>query len=199
MKLLKSSVGDVIETSIVQNDETSNIVAGGKMKEQYITPVCKDNVLPTLTAQGAHGSPRAMFSTGTRPCPGVVEIWTKNKEGYENKKEIVNRNKESINKRVSRLASNEYVRSRKLTPEEVLKLMGVDTKYVKRMLSPYAELKTIGFSEEEINRLLTVNGRLVRLTDKSIYERAGNAIVVDVLYYLLESLLVPPKKRIKQK
>lgn len=86
MKLLKSSVGDVIETSIVQNDETSNIVAGGKMKEQYITPVCKDNVLPTLTAQGAHGSPRAMFSTGTRPCPGVVEIWTKNKEGYENKK-----------------------------------------------------------------------------------------------------------------
>lgn len=115
------------------------------------------------------------------------------------KKEIVNRNKESINKRVSRLASNEYVRSRKLTPEEVLKLMGVDTKYVKRMLSPYAELKTIGFSEEEINRLLTVNGKLVRLTDKSIYERAGNAIVVDVLYYLLESLLVPPKKRIKQK
>ena len=115
------------------------------------------------------------------------------------KKEIVNRNKESINKRVSRLASNEYVLSRKLTPEEVLKLMGVDTKYVKRMLSPYAELKTIGFSEEEINRLLTVNGKLVRLTDKSIYERAGNAIVVDVLYYLLESLLVPPKKRIKQK
>jgi hypothetical protein len=86
MKLLKSSVGDVIETSIVQNGETSNLVAGSKMKEQYMTPVCKDNVSPTLTAQGTHGSPRAMFSTGIRPCPGVVEIWTKKMEEYDNKK-----------------------------------------------------------------------------------------------------------------
>lgn len=115
------------------------------------------------------------------------------------KKEVVNGNKDIIIKRISNLESNEFFRARQLTPREVLKLMGVEDKYIRRMLSPYEELAENGFAHEEITKLLTIDGNLIRLTDKVLYERAGNAIVVNVLYYIFESLLVPPDKRIKHK
>lgn len=115
------------------------------------------------------------------------------------KKKVVNGNKDKIIKRISNLKSNEYVRARQLSPGEVLKLMGVEDKYIRRMISPYEELAKNGFAHEEITKLLTIDGHLVQLTDKVLYERAGNAIVVNVLYYLFESLLVPPDKRIKHK
>ncbi len=79
MKLLNSSKGETIS---INNNKICNVPdegSKGKMVEQYVTPLCKGNVIPTLTAQGTHGSPRAMFSTGEHPCPGVIEIWTKNK------------------------------------------------------------------------------------------------------------------------
>lgn len=113
------------------------------------------------------------------------------------KKDVVNCNKAAINKRIRELKKNEYVRARQFTPREVLKLMGVDDKYIKRMLSPEYELSNYGFTSDEINKLLTVDGLKVSITDKCLYERAGNAIVVNVLYYLFESLLVPPDSRIK--
>lgn len=75
--LLKSSIGKEVNTDTRRLAKIDNKNIEGKMTEQYITPICKGNVIPTLTAQGAHGSPRAMFSTGERPCPGVIEIWTK--------------------------------------------------------------------------------------------------------------------------
>jgi site-specific DNA-cytosine methylase len=80
LKLLRSSVGDTIKTSTSTKSKTSDIIYEGNMKEQYVTPVCRENEIPTLTAQGAHGMPMAMFSTGEHPCPGVIEIWTKKKQ-----------------------------------------------------------------------------------------------------------------------
>lgn len=77
LKLLKSTVGDTIKTNTSSKNKTSDIINEGYMKEQYVTPVCRGNVIPTLTSQGAHGIPRAMFSTGEHPCPGIIEIWTK--------------------------------------------------------------------------------------------------------------------------
>lgn len=108
-------------------------------------------------------------------------------------KDVVNSNKAVIVERLDNLACNEYVRARQLTPREVLKLMGVEEKYIKRMLSPYEELSKSGYAKKDINKLLTVDGKKVELSDRCLYQRAGNAIVVDVLYSIFESLLIPPK------
>lgn len=78
-KLIKSSKGKIINTNTRNTEKLSDYENNGKMKEQFITPLCKGGVIPTLTAQGTHGSPRAMFSIGDHPCPGVIEIWTKSK------------------------------------------------------------------------------------------------------------------------
>lgn len=115
----------------------------------------------------------------------------------ELKKVVVNRNKETINMRLNCLSSNEFVRARRLTPREVLRFMGVEEKYIRRMLSPYEELAKNGYTIDEVTELLTVEDKKVNISDRCLYQRAGNAIVVDVLYYLFESLLVPPKERIK--
>jgi site-specific DNA-cytosine methylase len=115
------------------------------------------------------------------------------------KKDVVNRNKAVIAMRLGNLSSNEYVRARQLTPREVLKFMGVDDIYVKRMLSPYEELGKNGYSRREINELMTVDGKRICLSNRCLYQRAGNAIVVNVLYYMFENLLVPPEARINRK
>ena len=49
----------------------------GKRIKSFVTPTCKGGLLPTLTASGI-ATPSTMYSTGSRPCPGVVEIWDTN-------------------------------------------------------------------------------------------------------------------------
>ena len=46
----------------------------GQLIERFVTPTCKGGVTPTLMASG-QCTVNSMLSTGSRPCPGVVEIW----------------------------------------------------------------------------------------------------------------------------
>ena len=51
----------------------------GECIGKFVTPTCKGGLLPTLTASGT-ATPATMYSTGSRPYPGVVEIWDTNKK-----------------------------------------------------------------------------------------------------------------------
>ena len=52
----------------------------GKLVGRYVTPTCKGGVTPTLMASG-QCTVSSMLSTGSHPCPGVIEIWDANKNG----------------------------------------------------------------------------------------------------------------------
>lgn len=77
-------------------------------------------------------------------------------------------------------------RLRRITPTEALRIMGVDEKYIKRMTNPRTELKKLGYTDKQIDKLLVHNNK-----DKDLYKQAGNSIVVDVLYYIFEELFIP--------
>lgn len=77
-------------------------------------------------------------------------------------------------------------RLRKITPQEALRIMGVEEKYIKRMTNPRVELKELGYTDKQIDNLLVHQNK-----DKDLYRQAGNSIVVDVLYYIFEELFIP--------
>ena len=90
------------------------------------------------------------------------------------------------------LDKNLTCRVRKLTPAEVLRIMGVDEKYINRMTNPRTELKKLGYTDKQIDKLLVHNNK-----DKDLYQQAGNSIVVDVLYYIFEELFIPKTESIQ--
>lgn len=85
-------------------------------------------------------------------------------------------------------------RTRRLTPKESLRLMGVSDKDINRLLYPEQELKKIGYTEDDINRLLVHRNR-----DKDLYKQAGNSIVVDVLCEIFKRLLIDSVDDVKAK
>ena len=151
---------------------------------RFITPTCKGGMIPTLTAAGTKTSPKNMISTKYRPWPGVVEIF-----GPQDRTIQCLNDSTSRNKFYQELKSNEYVRIRNLSSRERLLAMGVSEKYIKRLTSPREELSKIGYSKTEIDNLLTVNGRLIKNSHRSVGKQAGNSIVVDVLYHVFKKLL----------
>ena len=152
---------------------------------RFITPTCKGGMIPTLTAAGTSTRPKNMISTQNRPNPGVVEIFGPIDRTMQCLNDPTNRNKF-----YRELKSNEYVRIRNLSSRERLLAMGVSEKYIKRLTSPSEELSKIGYSQTEIDNLLTVNGKLVKNTHRSVGKQAGNSIVVDVLYHVFRKLLI---------
>ncbi len=77
-----------------------------------------------------------------------------------------NRNKDLIISTVESLKQNEYVRLRKLTPRESLRLMGIE--------------------DPDIDKMLYKSGN----SEDQLYKQAGNSIIVDVLYELFRKLFV---------
>lgn len=45
----------------------------GKCQNKFVTPLCSDGTIPTVTASGI-GTITTMYSTGDRPCAGVLEV-----------------------------------------------------------------------------------------------------------------------------
>ena len=68
--------GYEVDTDYRKYDEKAEKPKGKRIKS-FVTPTCKGGLLPTLTASGI-ATPSTMYSTGSRPCPGVVEIWDTN-------------------------------------------------------------------------------------------------------------------------
>ena len=58
------------------------------------------------------------------------------------------------------------------------------------MTRPRVELKKLGYSEEQIDKLLTVHGKVIKVNDQELYHQAGNSIVVDVIKHIYASLLL---------
>ena len=84
------------------------------------------------------------------------------------KREVANGSKARIEKAVANLKPNQYIRMRRLTPQETLRLMGVSENNIKR---------------------IEASG----IKDKDIYKQAGNSIVVDTLYPIFKSMLIDIK------
>jgi site-specific DNA-cytosine methylase len=115
------------------------------------------------------------------------------------KRQIFNENRENILRMVNQLEDDEEVYLRRFTPEEIFRLMGVPDGFIKRLTNPHAELLKAGFSESQIDALLTVDGKRVTVRDRDLQKQAGNSIVVDVLYHVFDKLLfaAPSEKTIK--
>ena len=163
---------------------TYNDRSASKCITRFITPTCKGGMIPTLTAAGTSTHPENMISTKNRPCPGVVEIY-----GQQDRTMLFHNDPESRNKFFQELKNNEYIRIRNLSARERLRAMGVSEKYIRRLISPREELSRMGYSKKEIDSLLTVNGKLIKNSHRSVGKQAGNSIVVDVLYHVFRQLL----------
>ena len=107
------------------------------------------------------------------------------------KKSAINGNKEAILNAVKNKRSHENILLRQMTSREYLRFMGVDDKYIDRMTKPREELTRIGYTHDEIDKLMTVDGKQVKVRDNDLCKQAGNSIVVDVLYHVFKQLLIP--------
>lgn len=77
-----------------------------------------------------------------------------------------NGNKKRIQEAVANLKPGDYIRLRRLTPRESLRLMGIDDKHIDRMLYD---------SHND---------------ESEIYKQAGNSIIVNVLTGVFRRLLI---------
>ena len=67
--------------------------------------------------------------------------------------------------------------------------MGVEELYLNRILRPYATLAKEGYTKEQIAKLMFINGHRYKTSDYSLYWRAGNSIVVNVLSAVFTSII----------
>ena len=167
-----------------------------------VTPLRKHRTIPTL--QTSCGDPNLVSFASCRQegqaC--VIEVW-EGEKGIQpivvnDKKECRNQNptakkespdRERILEIVDNLEEGQYLRIRRLTPKECLRFMGVEDMYIERMLHPYEALAKEGYTEEQVTSLMTIDRKYRKVSDKDIYGRAGNSIVVDVLTAIFTSLI----------
>ena len=67
-------------------------------------------------------------------------------------------------------------------------MMGGSQQYINRLSNPFSELKEVGYTEEQIKDLITIDGKTVHISDRDLRKQAGNSIVVNVLHHVFESL-----------
>lgn len=77
-----------------------------------------------------------------------------------------NKNKKLIQDAVRDMVPGDYLRLRKITPRESLRLMGIEDEYIDKMI--YES----GNSEDQL------------------YKQAGNSIVVDVLFHIFRKMFI---------
>lgn len=97
--------------------------------------------------------------------------------------------RERILKLINSLKHGQYLRIRRLTPEECFRFMGVEQFYINRILNPYETLKKECYTEEQITRLMTIDGHKCKTSDYSLYGRVGNSIVVNVLTAIFTAMI----------
>ena len=159
-----------------------SITGRGRLVKKFITPSCQDyalHICTTLVADKNYmkGNYKKMLSSTHYPRPGVLEVWKQSNNinmsyadvissasnDEERKFKIMNASMRDIRKQIEDLEPNEYFRLRWMTPREWFRLMGVDEN----------DIDTLCNSDIPVGQL---------------YKQAGNAIVVDVLFHLFDSL-----------
>lgn len=171
-----------------------------KRLSRIVTPLCKNNSIPTLTASGFGGSLESIAGCRKENQACVIEIW----EGNLNISPVVTDRKpfcrkikalkkcpdrERVLEVVDSLEDKQYLRIRRLTPEECLRFMGVEEKHVSRMMHPYASLLQDGYSEQQIKKMTLNSVRGQKFSDYALYGRAGNSIIVNVIAAIFSKVL----------
>lgn len=169
--------------------------------QRMVTPLCKNGTIPTLMTSNQSTNLAALTGCRRTKCPCVVEVWesdtpvtpivqTEEKASCQSiRAEKKCSNRERVLDIVNHLSANQYLRIRRLTPEECLRFMGVDEFYINRMVRPKDTLLKEGYTLEKISQLMTINGKLRKVSDNILYGRAGNSIVVSVLEALFTQIL----------
>ena len=106
------------------------------------------------------------------------------------RRRAINAHKSSILNAVKNITEGESVWIRKATPKETLRFMGVNDRFIDRMVNPVRELEKLGYNGVEIEGLLTVNGERQKVSDRDLYRMAGNSIVVGMLHNVFRSMFI---------
>ncbi len=171
---------------------------GGHMVRKMVSLTCQSTrkkkeakaVIPTLKATGYDTFDYRNCYTSSHFCqPAILEIYENgdpiaipdyktiiSEASYRknDKGEIVsitNFSLEEIRNVLKNMKSGEYFKLRRMTPREMFRFMGV--------------------REYDIDKLVSSG-----VSDSELYKQAGNSIVVDVLYNLLEELFINNRLRI---
>jgi DNA (cytosine-5)-methyltransferase 1 len=154
----------------------------GKCIKRIVTPTCNNSAyrtIPTLLANAGYFSfnYKHLFSTYYFPVPAVIEVWESPEdvnipyadyiasaiEVKDGEKNVINASKGLVFDAFQHLTPKRYFRLRHLTPSECFRFMGVDSSSVRKLVS------------SSVSR-------------EQLVKQAGNAIVVDVLYHLYQSV-----------
>jgi hypothetical protein len=106
------------------------------------------------------------------------------------RRRAINAHKSSILNAVKNITEGESVWIRKATPKETLRFMGVNDRFIDRMVHPVRELEKLGYNGVEIEGLLTVNGERQKVSDRDLYFMAGNSIVVSMLQNVFRAMFI---------
>jgi hypothetical protein len=106
------------------------------------------------------------------------------------RRRAINAHKSSILNAVKNITEGESVWIRKATPKETLRFMGVNDRFIDRMVNPVRELEKLGYNGVEIEGLLTVNGERQKVSDRDLYFMAGNSIVVSMLQNVFRAMFI---------
>lgn len=166
-----------------------------------VSPLCKNGAIPTLMTSIQGGNLTSLTGCRREKAPCVIEVWT-GKKGLQPqnlksqkvscqqvKAERECADRERILKLINSLKDGQYLRIRRLTPEECFRFMGVEQFYINRILNPYETLEKECYTEEQITRLMTIDGRKCKTSDYSLYGRVGNSIVVNVLTAIFSAII----------
>ena len=171
---------------------------------RIVAPLCKNGAIPTLTMgiQGVSLVSMAGCRQENHPC--VIELW----EGRPDIKPEITDEK-ALNRKIKAkkecqeskrilnfidsVKEGQYVRIRRLTPEECLRFLGVPDKQLQRIMQPYEQLLKEGYTEQQIYEMLpTIKSRSKfhnKFSDYALYGRAGNSIIVDVMEAIFSEII----------
>ena len=168
---------------------------------RFVYPLCSNGTIQTLMTAAGGKSLANMTGCRRERSACVIEVWKGAKnivpavlENAKPSKQTVKAqrvcpNRDKFLAVVDSLKEGQYLRIRRLTPEECLRFMGVEELYLNRVLQPYETLAKEGYTKEQIARLMYINGRRYKTSDYSLYGRAGNSIVVNVLSAVFASII----------
>lgn len=180
-----------------------------KRLSRLVTPLCKNGSIPTLTASGYGGSLESIAGCRRENHACVIEVW----EGEPNLQPVMTDRKafrkeikalkkcpdrERILEVVNGLKYNQYLRIRRLTPEECLRFMGVNEEHINRMMNPYKSLLDDGYTCKQISELIHSSRKGYKFSDFALYERAGNSIIVNVIAAIFSKVLESVRDRREQ-
>ncbi len=168
---------------------------------RFVYPLCSNGTIQTLMTAAGGTSLTNMTGCRRERSACVIEVWRGDKhivpavlENAKPSKQTVKAQRPCPNRDkflavVDSLKEGQYLRIRRLTPEECLRFMGVEELYLNRILRPYETLAKEGYTKEQIAELMYINSRRYKTSDYSLYGRAGNSIVVNVLSAVFTSII----------